>query len=127
MSPNSWRPYLHGGENDGFINVKLSAIRQSFELILSNPDIKHYIKETGQSLVGGLLALAGKMQTVGFYDIFYESIVLKVLAYHEDIPAILKPTLRTPWISERSKKTTVMFYAWSQIKNNRDCLIVGKT
>ncbi|XP_014009465.2 mitoguardin 2 [Salmo salar] len=156
MYPNSWRPYLPESEDDAFINIKLSAIRQAFELILRDPEAKHFLKETGKSLIGGLLSLAGKssegfglvweklmaftenptnwpdivdecqeagMHTVGFYDIFYESIVLKVLECQEYIPAILKPTLRTPWISEGTKKTTVMFYAWSQIKKKRECLM----
>ncbi|CDQ61128.1 unnamed protein product [Oncorhynchus mykiss] len=156
MYPNSWRPYLSESEEDAFINIKLSAIRQAFELILRDPEAKHFLKETGKSLIGGLLSLAGKssegfslvweklmaftenptnwpdivdecqeagMHTVGFYDIFYESIVLKVLECQEYIPAILKPTLRTPWISEGTKKTTVMFYAWSQIKKKRECLM----
>lgn len=44
------------------------------------------------------------MQTVDFYGIFYESIVLKVQECKDHIPDILKPTLRTPWISEGTKK-----------------------
>ncbi|KAI4874281.1 hypothetical protein NFI96_028455, partial [Prochilodus magdalenae] len=64
------------------------------------------------------------MQRACFYDIFYESIVLKLLECKEHIPAILKPTLRTSWISPSMKKTTVMFYAWPRIRKNRLCMTV---
>ncbi|KAK6293561.1 hypothetical protein J4Q44_G00358870 [Coregonus suidteri] len=139
MYPNSWRPYLPESEDDAFINIKLSAIRQAFELILREPEAKHFLKETGKSLIGGLLSLAGK-SSEGFGLVWEKLMAFTenptnwpgivdecqeagVLEYQEHIPAILKPTLRTPWISEGTKKTTVMFYAWSQIKKKRECLM----
>ncbi|XP_036429454.1 mitoguardin 1-like [Colossoma macropomum] len=151
----SVRPYLPEHENDEFISVKLNAVRQAFEIIIADPEHRRFFKETGFTLLSGLLALAGKrnvgfglmweqlmtflenssnwrtiaeecqeagMQWACFYDIFYESIVLKLLECKEHIPATLKQTLHIPWISASMKKTTVMFYAWSQIKKKRLCM-----
>ncbi|CAB1343541.1 unnamed protein product [Coregonus sp. 'balchen'] len=110
MYPNSWRPYLPESEDDAFINIKLSAIRQAFE------------SSEGFGLVWEKL-MAFTENPTNWPGIVDECQEAGVLEYQEHIPAILKPTLRTPWISEGTKKTTVMFYAWSQIKKKRECLM----
>ncbi|KAL2083412.1 hypothetical protein ACEWY4_021185 [Coilia grayii] len=66
--------------------------------------------------------LEAGMQTPCFYDLFYEAIVLKLLECSGQAPPVLRTTLRTPWISDSTKKTTVMFHCWAQIRKERELM-----
>ncbi|CAB1312583.1 unnamed protein product, partial [Coregonus sp. 'balchen'] len=89
-------PYLPESEDDVFINIKFSAIHQAFEHILRGQTLPEGDRKEPDKRAA---SFSRKKHMVGFYYIFYESIV------QEHIPAILKPTLHTPWISEGTKKT----------------------
>ncbi|XP_062376285.1 mitoguardin-like [Sardina pilchardus] len=62
------------------------------------------------------------VQTVCFYDLFYEAIVLRLLECCGQEPPELTTTLRTPWLSCGMKRTTVMFHAWARIRRDRELL-----